>query len=177
MKLRSILDEVVYGFKQLVGPCIVGVLIGVTFNLFLGFTSVSGMSMYPTLNNKDFLFMSKISKDSIDNGDIIVFDTTPDMKYRDKIFYIKRVIGKGNDHLVIKDGKVMINNKVLSEKYTDGSYTEGEVDVIIPEGQYFVMGDNRDGSTDSRVFGLVSQDNIEGVVKARVLPLKAIPNY
>lgn len=176
MRIKSLAKSALDIIMQLIIPAIVGILVGSIINLFIGFTSVSGMSMYPTLEDKDFLFMNKMLSDSADNGDIVVFDTTPDAKYKDKIFYIKRVIAKEGDHLVISDGKVKLNDKVLKEDYTDGSYTEGEVDVIIPKGKYFVLGDNRDGSTDSRVFGLVSQEDIEGVVKARVLPLKPISN-
>lgn len=173
MDLKSLSKKI---WNDFIVPCIVGMLIGLTVNLFVGFTSVSGMSMYPTLNHKDFLYMSKISKDSATNGDIVVFDTTPEEMFFNKVYYIKRLIAKEGDHVVIKDGKVKVNDKELVEDYTDGSVTEGDVDVVVPQGKYFVLGDNRDGSTDSRVFGLVSQDNIVGVVKGRIFPFKSISN-
>lgn len=171
MNLKSLTKYII---EELLMPCIVGISVGLIFNLLLGFTSVNGLSMYPTLENKDFLIMNKVSKNNIDNGDIIVFDTTPNAKYKDKIYYIKRVIATEGDHLVIKDGKVILNDIELKEDYTDGSVTEGNIDIVIPKGKYFVLGDNRDGSSDSRVFGLVSHENIVGKVINRLYPFKLI---
>lgn len=171
MDLKSLTKKTM---DDLIIPCIVGMLIGLILNLFVGFTSVNGMSMYPTLEHKNFLIMNKIFKKNATNGDIIVFDTTPDVKRRDKIFYIKRVIAKEGDHIVIKDGKVKVNNIELKEDYTDGSVTEGDIDIVVPEGNYFVLGDNRDGSSDSRVFGLVSQENVVGIVINRLYPFKPL---
>ena len=73
---------------ELLIPSIYGIVIGLIVNLFIGFTSVRGESMYPTLNDRDFLMLSKISNDNIENGDIVVFDTTPELSYREKIFYV-----------------------------------------------------------------------------------------
>lgn len=171
MDLKSLTKKII---DELLIPAIVGIAVGLIFNLFIGFTSVNGLSMYPTLEDKDFLVMNKITTNNITNGDIIVFDTTPDAKYKEKIYYIKRVIAKEGDRLVIKDGKVIVNDVELKENYTDGSVTEGDIDITIPQGKYFVLGDNRDGSSDSRVFGLVSHENIVGKVINRVYPFKLI---
>lgn len=171
MDLKSLTKKII---DELLVPAIVGIAIGLTFNLFIGFTSVNGLSMYPTLEHKDFLVMNKITKNAIHSGDIVVFDTTPESKYKDKIYYIKRVIATEGDHIVIKDGKVIVNDVELKEKYTDGSVTEGDIDIVIPQGKYFVLGDNRDGSSDSRVFGLVSHENIVGKVINRLYPFKLI---
>ena len=93
-----------------------------------------------------------------------------------KISYIKRVIGLPGEHLEIKDGKVYINGEELQEDYlgenvttdsTDGAF----VDIIVPEGTVFVMGDNRSGSSDSRRFGCVPYDKIESKVWLRFWPL------
>lgn len=171
MGLKNLIKKII---DELLIPAIVGIGMGLIFNLFVGFTSVNGLSMYPTLEHKDFLVMNKFATNNVSNGEIVVFDTTPNMKYKDKIYYIKRVIAKEGDHLVIKDGKVILNNVELKEDYTDGSVTEGEIDITVPKGKYFVMGDNRDGSSDSRVFGLVSHENIVGKIINRVYPFKLI---
>ena len=91
--------------------------------------------------------------------------------------YIKRVIALPGEHLEIKDGKVYINGEELDEPYLKDNVitTAGDVnnpfyDLVVPENCIFVMGDNRAGSTDSRVFGCVPLDKIEGTVWIRFWP-------
>lgn len=93
-----------------------------------------------------------------------------------KVSYIKRVIGLPGEHLQIFDGKVYINGEVIEETYlVEGLKTgtmDGEYcDVIIPEDCIFAMGDNRNGSMDSRVFGCIPLYKIEGEVLFRIWPL------
>lgn len=91
--------------------------------------------------------------------------------------YIKRVIALPGEHLEIKDGKVYINGEELDEPYLKDNVitTAGDVnnpfyDLVVPENCIFVMGDNRAGSTDSRAFGCVPLDKIEGTVWIRFWP-------
>ena len=88
-----------------------------------------------------------------------------------KTSYIKRVIAIAGDHILIKNAKVYLNNNLLQEDYlSDDVYTErtGQFyDLTVPEGCVFVMGDNRTKSTDSRVFGCIPIEKIEGIVSAR----------
>ncbi|MCA9834727.1 MAG: signal peptidase I [Thermomicrobiales bacterium] len=102
-----------------------------------------------------------------ERGDVIVF--TPPPPGEDKP-YIKRVIGLPGDHVQITaDGQVLVNGVALDEPYI-GDYTNDCVnvpsfnycDVIVPEGSYFVMGDHRNNSSDSRYFGVVTEDRIIG---------------
>ena len=91
-----------------------------------------------------------------------------------KISFIKRVIGVGGDHVLIKNGKVYVNDRELEEVYLNGIETprKGDFyDVVVPEGYLFVMGDNRSGSSDSRAFGCIPLDKVEGRVTTRIWPL------
>lgn len=93
-----------------------------------------------------------------------------------KTSYIKRIIAIEGDHLEIKDGKVYLNGEELQEEYLDNGVTTnmGQYgvfsDVVVPEGYVFVMGDNRDHSTDSRCFGCIPVEKIEGKVWIRFWP-------
>ena len=94
----------------------------------------------------------------------------------DKISYIKRVIGLPGEHVVIKDGKVYINDQELKEDYlVSGVVTDNGrgfcTDLIVPENTVFAMGDNRTQSTDSRSFGCVPLEKIESKVWIRIWPL------
>lgn len=93
-----------------------------------------------------------------------------------KTSYIKRVIGVAGDHIEIKDDKVYLNGELLQENYLDedtptnmGTYGLFS-DVVVPEGYVFVMGDNREHSTDSRCFGCIPVSKIEGKVWIRFWP-------
>lgn len=93
-----------------------------------------------------------------------------------KTSYIKRVIGVEGDHIEIKDGKVYLNDAELIENYLDENVTTnmGQYgvfsDIVVPEGYVFVMGDNREHSTDSRAFGCIPVSKIEGKVWIRFWP-------
>ncbi|BBW98972.1 signal peptidase I [Geobacillus subterraneus] len=124
---------------------------------------VNGVSMYPTFHDRDYLFMTRVS--SIDRGDIVVFRSP----LPDHPLLIKRVIGKGGDHILIRDGSVYVNGK----KQPWDVPTWGEVDVKVKQGTYFVLGDNRLNSLDSRSpdVGLVTKEELVGEVWMRLYPL------
>lgn len=92
-----------------------------------------------------------------------------------KVNYIKRVIGVAGDHIQIKDGAVYRNGEKLEETYIRTSETTSQedeyADVIVPEGTVYVMGDNRASSKDSRSFGCVPLDRVNGKVVCRIWPL------
>lgn len=96
-----------------------------------------------------------------------------------KTSYIKRVIGLPGDHVKIEEGKVYLNGEELNEPYLGENITTGKLknadtpylDVIVPEGHLFLMGDNRPNSTDSRCFGCVPYEKIESRVVIRFWPL------
>lgn len=129
---------------------------------------VSGESMFPNLHDSEYLITNVIGQRIGDPhvGDIIVFKSPSEP---DKDF-IKRIIGVEGNSISIENGKVLVNGDVLDESiYLDekvktygGSFlTEGD-EVVVPEGFFFVLGDNRSYSSDSREWGFVPKDNIVG---------------
>ena len=135
-------------------------------------TIVSGESMYPTLNDRDYLILNRLSYKfgEIERGDIIVFKTNLKQDNGKEKDLIKRVIAIPGDHLVIEDSKVYINNELIDEPYIHNAYTSGDIDIVIPENKIFAMGDNRENSKDSRSedVGLVDENDILGEVMVRL---------
>ncbi len=136
---------------------------------------VRGESMVPNLQDLEYLLTDKVSYriGHPQRGDIIVL-RAPVEPSED---YIKRIIGLPGEKLMIKDGRVFINGKALSESYLpDGLVTSGGfaapegTEVTIPDGQYFVMGDNRPNSADSRRFGTIDKKKIVGKAWVRYWP-------
>lgn len=141
-------------------------------------TIVSGESMYPTLNDRDYLILNRLSYKfgEIERGDIIVFKTNLKQDNGKEKDLIKRVIAIPGDHLVIEDSKVYINDELIDEPYIHNAYTSGDIDIVIPENKIFAMGDNRENSKDSRSedVGLVDENDILGEVMVRLLPISNI---
>jgi signal peptidase I len=135
---------------------------------------VMGPSMENTLQNNDFLVASKLSYHLHDpqRGDIIVFKPSNDASHD----YIKRIIAVPGDHLRILHAQVFINGHRLREDYLPEPWTwtdtwnQGNEDVV-PANSYFVMGDNRNHSTDSRFLGYQRKDQFLGKAWVRIWPL------
>lgn len=93
----------------------------------------------------------------------------------DKVSYIKRVIGVAGDHILIQDGEVYLNGEKLEEDYLlEGAKTNSEnfYDIVVPEGYVYVMGDNREKSTDSRAFGCIPLKKVDSRILIRFWPVK-----
>lgn len=131
---------------------------------------VNGESMHPTLNEKDKLICLSYKRfTDIPRGKIVVIDAPNDNRN-----YIKRLVGKPGDTIEFRDGKVILNGKVLEENYTSSDYTESNVDGFkLKDDEYFVMGDNRlpGMSIDSRYFGPIEKKRIKSAAVYRILPL------
>lgn len=133
--------------------------------LFAGIDTVSarirvdGHSMEPTLYTGELLIVNKMAYkfSSMNIGDVIVFHP-PNSPTEE---YIKRIIGLPGDHVVIKDGKVIVNDRVLEEPYIKAA-PNYELDIVVDSNGVFVLGDNRNNSNDSHAWGTVPLENIIG---------------
>lgn len=123
---------------------------------------VSGPSMNPTLKNGDIMILNKLSK--IDRFDIVVINS----KHLNDVL-IKRVIALPGETLEVVNGVIYINGKKLDDKYAYGK-TSDVGKMKIPEGEYFVMGDNREVSADSRLFGTFKKSEIKGTTRFTLFP-------
>ena len=123
---------------------------------------VEGTSMLPRLVDQDRLFINKFVYhfEAIDRGDVVVFH----YPRNPQLSYIKRVIAVPGDRLSIDRGQVYVNGKALDEPYVPEQYrdTRSLDPMVVPEGQYFVLGDHRSIASDSREFGTVKRDLIYG---------------
>ncbi len=140
---------------------------------------VNGASMEPSFYDGDYLLVDELSYhfEHPSRGDVVVFKAPQDPS----IFYIKRIIGLPGERVEIQDSSVKIyspgdpNGFELKEPYIqDGIRNDwkGNIIVTLKQGQYFVLGDNRINSYDSRFWGPVDQNLIIGIVKLRLWPLQ-----
>ena len=123
---------------------------------------VEGTSMMPSLDDQERIFVNKFvyRLEPIQRGDIVVFRYPRDISKS----YIKRVIGLAGDHIRIEDGQVYVNGKPLDEDYVPAAYADERFysEIVVPANSYFVLGDHRSMSNDSRDFGPVRENYIYG---------------
>jgi signal peptidase I len=141
---------------------------------------VNGSSMEPNIEDKQYLIVDEISYrvNPPERGDVIVLKSPPEPKK----YYIKRIIGLPGETISIKGTAVTIINEehplgfILDEPYLLPELNKNPtfLTMSIPEDSYFVMGDNRDGSYDSRSWGILPKDNVRGRALLRLLPLTKI---
>ena len=139
-------------------------------------TQVVGNSMYSTLKDGDVLILNKFKYSFFDikRGDIISLEND-DTKY-----LIKRVIGLPGDSISIKDNTLYINGEVYIENYLEEGLVYDDFELtslgydVIPDDMYFVLGDNRADSVDSREIGLISKDDVIGKISFRIWPLNKL---
>lgn len=149
-------------------------LLGILITKFVAnHTMVDGSSMEPALQNGDNLIVEKISYLAGDpeRFDIIVF------KQNENTRYIKRVVGLPGERIQIQNGKTYVNGKPIYDAFGDGDMDDGGIaskEITLGQDEYFVLGDNRDGSEDSRneKVGPVKAEQIVGRAWFRITPLQ-----
>lgn len=140
---------------------------------------IKGNSMEPNFHDGEYLLTDKLSyrfKEPA-RGDVIVFK--PPVSQEDE--YIKRIIALPGETISIKNGKFYINGKMLIENYIPSSiYTKGKTflpndkEITVPQGSYFVAGDNRESSSDSRYWGFITKGDISGKAWFIYWPIKSM---
>jgi len=157
---------------------IIAVLIVVPIRLFIAQPFiVSGSSMVPTFEDKNYLIVDEISYKLNDpkRGDVVIFRYPNDPKK----YFIKRIIGLPNETIDVEEGAITITNEtykeglVLEEPYV-AKQAPGKTHFELKDEEYFVMGDNRNASSDSRYWGALPKKNIVGRAWLRLWPLNHI---
>lgn len=147
-------------------PYIIAVVVVLLFKTYIATPiRVNGPSMNDTLHNSDYMILDEISFKfrGIRRFDIVV------LKHEDE-YLIKRVVGLPGEKIKYVDNKLYVNGKEVKENFKHPITTDIE-EVKIPSGEYYVLGDNRVDSTDSRIIGTVSLEDIKGTTNFTILPL------
>ena len=159
----------VFGWIRDIGIAVILVLL--IFNFVGQKTNVVGKSMEPTLFDGDQLVIDKLSYrfGDVERFDIIVFP------YEPKLYYIKRVIGLPGEEIRIENGQVLVNNEVIDDEFGFDIIREygNNLPLVVPENEFFVMGDNRNKSSDSRYtdVGTIYEEDIIGKAIVRIWPM------
>lgn len=168
MNEQSVMREVLGWIRDI---AIALILVFLIFNFVGQKTHVIGKSMEPTLHDGDQLVIDKLSYrfGEIERFDIIVFP------YEPKLYYIKRVIGLPGETISIEDGHVLVDGERVDDAFGFDIIEEygNNLPITVPDNEYFVMGDNRNNSSDSRYtdVGTISEDEIIGKAFVRIWPL------
>lgn len=172
-------------FLDLIETFVIGLsLFLVVYLFFMQPHQVSGMSMYPTMHDKDYVLTDKVSYKvgTPKRGDIVVFHAPPaaHCPAGTGCDFIKRVIALPGDTVEIRDGHFYVNGALLPESYIGEdvptlakAFTSGR-SVTLGQDEYFVSGDNRENSSDSREWGPISSKSIVGRAFFRYWPIKDI---
>lgn len=178
------IDRKVWDIIEVVMYCLIALLIAYLIVKFVAQrTVVDGQSMYNTLVDGDNIIVEKLSYTfgEVERFDVVVFPYY-DEERDEEVYYIKRIIGMPGETIAIHNGLIYIIDEETREKtrieenygyYIDGQLMQGydaTEGIEIPEGCYFVLGDNRNNSKDSRTIGVIKGEDIVGKAWARIYP-------
>lgn len=152
--------------KELIPYILIIIIVVVIRTFIMTPVKVDGDSMYNTLSDNDILILYKLS--SIERFDIVVLKESDNNET-----IIKRVIGMPNDKIKIRNNKIYVNNKIIEDEYAYGQTSDYD-EITLGEDEYFVLGDNRLISKDSRYFGAIKKDDIKGKAIFRLFPISSI---
>lgn len=166
--MGDLIKKATTAFMDTIETVVIALAIFVVIYLFLVQPhQVKGSSMVPNFLDGEYILTDKISYrfNKPQRGDVVVFKAPKDQE----VDFIKRIIGLPGDTVELDNGKVSVNGENLAEKYLPDSFTTKPgaflfnlTPVSVPEGQYFVLGDNRDHSSDSREWGFVTMEELVG---------------
>lgn len=166
--LRGI-KEIISDFAKYIIIAVIAIII---FVYIVSFQQVLGPSMEPNYNEGEIYLLNKFKYKIFDvkRFDVIV------LKSKKSKLMIKRIIGLPGDKIEYKNNKLYINDKEVVEEFKKtGNTTDYNIEKLgsntVPENSYFVLGDNRENSEDSRVFGFITKDEIVGKVEFRLWPI------
>lgn len=160
-------------FFEMASVIVIIVVVGVILNYFVfSITPIKGESMEPNFHTGDFAFVDKYSylRHSPERGDVVGLRFPGDPNQEK---YIKRVIGLPGDIISIESGTIYVNSDAIKESYLPkDTVTKPNLTIKLKDDQYYLVGDNRDNSSDSRIWGPASRKQFIGKVRMVVLPLK-----
>jgi len=164
--MKKIKNAIIEFIKELI-PYVVIISIVLFVRIYITTpVRVDGNSMYPTFEDGQILLLNKFD-DNYKRFQVIVFKHGTDK-------YVKRIIGLPGETVAYKDNKLYINDQIVEEKFSHEKTSDFEYETTIPYGTYFVIGDNRINSLDSRFIGVISENDIEGVVGFSIFPFKPV---
>jgi signal peptidase I len=153
-------DKILKNIKELM-PYIIILIVVILIRTFIATPiKVNGNSMYKTLNGTEFMILNKLG--TIERYDIVVVKTESEE-------LIKRVYGLPGEKIAIENGEIYINDKKIEDKYAYGNTSSYEA-ITLGDDEYFVLGDNRVVSLDSRLIGPVKKENIKGTTNFIIYP-------
>ncbi|MFQ5654675.1 MAG: signal peptidase I [Planctomycetota bacterium] len=164
-------------FLETLTVCALATLLALALHFFVTQVyAISGQSMEPTLHDGDRVVIHKLSPGllPVEVGDLVIF-TSPNDGNKN---LVKRVIAVGGDRVRFDREQVWVNDKPIRESYIlRGLYSEGRDEILVEDGDIFVLGDNRPQSQDSRHFNPIPLESVKGKVFLRLWPLDMISTF